>query len=208
MHRSPFGARQGCAAIDGVAEYIEHSRQNHFAHGHLQRSARIPHRHAARESLRRRQGNPAHVVPILLREHFDDDPFFRSREQDRIDGRQMSIEPDIHDAAAHRDDDTGIPCLGFWLVPLVRGHGSRGVKFHQSSSWAFRIPRLLDAGNRTSCRHTHEWETSQFVPRAQAWIPYLNRPGDVSTGIPHPLRSGPNAVAPNAFAGLKVATAT
>ena len=75
-----------------------------FAHRRLQRPARVLHRHAASETLRGRQRNPAHVMRIALRQHFDDDSPFRSRAQHRVDRRQMLIEPYIHDAAAHRDD--------------------------------------------------------------------------------------------------------
>ena len=62
----------GCA-VDGVAEDVEHARENSLADRRLQRPARVLHRHAARETLRGRQRNPAHVMRIALRQHFDDD---------------------------------------------------------------------------------------------------------------------------------------
>jgi hypothetical protein len=40
------------------------------------------------------------VARVTLRQRFDDDPPSISRAQHRAD-RQMSIEPHIHDAAAH-----------------------------------------------------------------------------------------------------------
>jgi hypothetical protein len=48
---------------------------------------------------------------IELRQHFDDD-LLPLRAQHRIDGRQMCIEPNIHDAAAHRDDHAEVRCVG------------------------------------------------------------------------------------------------
>jgi hypothetical protein len=45
---------------------------------------------------------------IPLRERFDNDLLFRSRAQQRVDGRQMPIKPHIHDATAHRDDHADV----------------------------------------------------------------------------------------------------
>src|ERR1039458_8426985 len=104
MHRTPFDIGQCRFAIYGIAKYVEHPRENRFAHRRFQRPACILHRHAASETLRRRQRNPAHVTRTLLRQHFDDDLLFRSREQHRINRRQMLVEPYVHDTAAHRDD--------------------------------------------------------------------------------------------------------
>ena len=104
MHRTPLDIGQCRFAVDGVAKHVEHPRENRFAHRRFQRSARVLHRHAASETLRGRQRNPAHVTRISLRQHFDDDLLFRSRAQHRVNRRQMLVEPDIHDAAAHRDD--------------------------------------------------------------------------------------------------------
>ena len=67
-------------AVDGVAKHVEHARENPFAHRRFQRPARVLHRHAAGETLRGRQRNPAHVMRIALRQHFDDDlPFSPAR---------------------------------------------------------------------------------------------------------------------------------
>ena len=66
------------SAVDDVAEHVEHARENFLAHRRLQRPARVLHRHAARETLRGRQRNPAHVMRIQLRQHLDDDLLVRS----------------------------------------------------------------------------------------------------------------------------------
>ena len=76
MHRTPLDIGQRRFAVDGVAEHVEHARENPFAHRRLQRPARVLHRHAARETLRGRQRNPAHVMRVELRQHFDDDLSF------------------------------------------------------------------------------------------------------------------------------------
>ena len=60
-------------AVDGVAEDIEHAREDALADRRLQRPARVLDRHAAREPLRGRQRNAAHVPRIQLRQHLDDD---------------------------------------------------------------------------------------------------------------------------------------
>ena len=73
MHRTPLDIGQRRLAVDGVAEHVEHPRENPFADRRLQRPARVLHRHAASETLRGRQRNPAHVMRITLRQHFDDD---------------------------------------------------------------------------------------------------------------------------------------
>ena len=104
MHGTPLDIGQRRSAVDGVAKHVEHPRENPFAHRRLQRAARVLDRHAAGETLRGRQRDPAHVMRIALRQHFDDDLPFLARAQHRIDRRQMPIEPHIHDAAAHRDD--------------------------------------------------------------------------------------------------------
>ena len=95
-------------AVYGVTEDIEHARQDAFAHQRLQRPARVHDRHAASQALRRRQRDPAHVTSILLGQHLDDDRFFRTCPQHRVDRRQVVIEPHIHDTAAYRDDNAKI----------------------------------------------------------------------------------------------------
>ena len=104
MDGAPLDICRCRLAVDGIAENVEHARENSLADRRLQRPTRVLHRHTASKTLRGRQRNPAHVTRIALRQHFDDDLFFRSRAQHRVDRRQMFIEPYIHDAAADRDD--------------------------------------------------------------------------------------------------------
>ena len=74
--------------VDGVAEHVEHSRQNRLAHRRLQRPARVFHRHAAGEALRGGQRDAAHVMRVELSQHLDDDSPVLSRAQYRVDRRQ------------------------------------------------------------------------------------------------------------------------
>ena len=60
-------------AVDGVAEHVEHARENALADRCLQRPARVLHRHAAREALRGRQCNAAHAMRVELGQHLDGD---------------------------------------------------------------------------------------------------------------------------------------
>ena len=60
-------------AVDGVAEHVEHARQDRLAHRRLQRPAGVLHRHAAGQPLRGRQRDAAHVMRIALRQHLDHD---------------------------------------------------------------------------------------------------------------------------------------
>ena len=75
MHRTPLDIGQRRFAVDGVAEHVEHPRENSLADRRLQRPARVLHRHAASETLRGRQRDSAHVMRIELRQHLDDDLF-------------------------------------------------------------------------------------------------------------------------------------
>ena len=93
--------------VYGIAKDVEHPRENRLANRRFQRPAGVLHRHAASETLRWSQSNPAHATRIFLRQHFDDDLLFRSREQHRVNRRQMGVEPNVHDTAAHRDDYAG-----------------------------------------------------------------------------------------------------
>ena len=104
MHGTPLDIRRRRLTVNGVAKHIEHSRENGFADWRLQWPARVGDRHAARQTLGRRQGNPAHVARIALSQHLDDDLFFRPRVKHRVDRRQRPVKPHIHDAAAHRRD--------------------------------------------------------------------------------------------------------
>ena len=75
MDGAPLDIGRRRLAVDGVAEHVEHARENSLADRRLQRPARVLHRHAAREALRGRQRNPAHVMRVALRQHLDDDLF-------------------------------------------------------------------------------------------------------------------------------------
>ena len=104
MHGTPLDIQRRRLTVNGVAKHIEHPRENGFAHRGFQRPARVRHRHATRQTLGRRQSNPAHVTRVPLRQHFDDDLFFRPRAQHRVDRRQRPVEPNIDNAAAHGRD--------------------------------------------------------------------------------------------------------
>ena len=94
----------GRLAIDRLAEHVEHPRKKCLAHGGLQGAAGILDRHAARQPLRGRQRDSAHMMRIALRQDLDDDLLVRSRQQQRMDRRQMRLEAYVHDTAADRDD--------------------------------------------------------------------------------------------------------
>ena len=103
MNGPPLDLRRFRLPINGVAEDVEHSRNNGFSDGDLQRAARILDRHSSGQPLRRRQGDSANAAGIELRHHFDDDLRFLARPQDGMDGRQMLCEVDIDDASADCD---------------------------------------------------------------------------------------------------------
>ena len=103
MHRTPLHVAQPGYAVDRVAEHVEHAGEDALAHRRLQGPARVLHGHAAGKPFGGRQRNPADAMRVNLRQHFNDDLPLRSGAQNRIDGRQMLIEPRVHDAAADRD---------------------------------------------------------------------------------------------------------
>ena len=104
MNSSPLYFRRFRLAIDGAAEDVEHSRNDGFSDGDLQRAARILDRHPSGQPLRRCQGDSANATGIELRHHFDDDLRFLARPQDGVDGRQTLCEVDIDDASTDGDD--------------------------------------------------------------------------------------------------------
>jgi len=107
MDRAPLDICRRRLSVDGVSEDIEHSRENSLSDRRLQRPARVFHRAAAGEALRRCQRDPAHAMRVELRQNlYGDFPFLRA--QQRVDRRQMLIEPNINDTAAHRDDHAKI----------------------------------------------------------------------------------------------------
>ena len=120
MHRTPLDIRRCRLPVNGVAEHVKHPRENGLAHRRFQRPARVREHHAARQPLRGRQRNPAHMPRIALRQHFDDNFVFSARTQHRVNRRQWPIKSHIHNAAAHRGDRAEICCAslmvhGFWI---------------------------------------------------------------------------------------------
>ena len=112
MHRTPLDIRRRRLTVNRVAKHVKHPRENGLADWCFQRPARIRDHHAARESLRGRQRNPAHMPRVALRQHFDDNLLFRASVQHRINRRQLPVEPHVHNAAAHRSDCAEICCAG------------------------------------------------------------------------------------------------
>ena len=66
MHRAPLDIRRRRLAVDGVPEDVEHARENSFADGRLQRTARVFHSAAADQAFGRSQRNSTHAVRIEL----------------------------------------------------------------------------------------------------------------------------------------------
>jgi len=62
MYGTPFKVVQIRPAVDGIAEDVEHARENRFAHRGFQRAATVLHRHAARQPLCWRQSNAAYMM--------------------------------------------------------------------------------------------------------------------------------------------------
>ena len=113
MHRAPLDIGQSRATVDGIAEDVEHTREDSLPYRRLERAPRILHLHAASETLCRRQGNTADTMGIAMYQHLYNDAPFAAGSQHRVDRRQVLVEPHIHDAAAHRDHHTGIRWICF-----------------------------------------------------------------------------------------------
>ena len=107
MHGTPLNVGGRGLAVDSVAKHVKHARKNALADRRFQRPAGVRHRHAARQALRRRQRNGAHMLRIALRQHLDEDAAFVGLQQ-AVDGRQIRLEAHIDDAAAHRNDHAQI----------------------------------------------------------------------------------------------------
>ena len=112
MYGAPFDIAGRRMTVDDVAEHVEHARQDRLADRCHQRPAGVFHDHAARQPFGGRQRDPAHPVRIELGQHLDRDMFLLARAQQRIDRRQVPIEADVHDTAAHRNDFTEIQSTG------------------------------------------------------------------------------------------------
>ena len=147
MDGAPLDICRRRLAVDGVAEHVEHSRENSLADRRLQRPARVLHRHAAGEALGGGQRDSTHAMRVELSQNLDGN-LALLRVQQRVDGRQMCIEPYIHDTAAHRDDHAEIRRTGFVahaIFPLV-SHFFRAAR---------RCPRIGSPfrGNDRFARH-------------------------------------------------------
>ena len=66
MHRAPLHIRRRRLTVDGVAEDVEHSRENSLADRRLQRTARVLHGAAADQAFGRSQRDSTHAVRIEL----------------------------------------------------------------------------------------------------------------------------------------------
>jgi hypothetical protein len=121
MDRAPLHAGERRFAVDGVAKDVEHPSKDLLAHRGLQRATSVLHLHAARQPLRRRQCDTAHMVGVALRQHLDHDATVVARTQQRIDRRQAPVEADVDDTSTHGDDraDVGV------TLGCKRGSGAR-----------------------------------------------------------------------------------
>ena len=62
MDRPALGRIDRSAAVDRVAQQVEHPTQGFLADRHAHRVAGVEHRHAAHQTVGRAQGNAAHAV--------------------------------------------------------------------------------------------------------------------------------------------------
>ena len=106
----------GRAAVDGIAQHIEHPAQHIAAHRHADALTVRCHFHAARQIFRGRQHDAAHrVVPHLLR-HFHHAALAVDADGQRFpDMRQLSfLKFHVHDRARNGDNFSNIhdslPC--------------------------------------------------------------------------------------------------
>ena len=125
-------------------------REHGIAHRRLQGAAGIFYRHPTCEPLCGRQSDAAHGMRIAQRQNLDNDLLLGPRTQQGVNGRQMFGKPDIHDAAAHGDNDAKVPpfghasCMFFcrasfdpvhWMMP-IRSTG------HFTSNTATAVPEM------------------------------------------------------------------
>jgi hypothetical protein len=110
MDGAPLDICRRWLAVDGVPENVEHSRESSPSNRRLQGPARVFHRATADEALGGGQRDSAHAMRVELRQYLDGNcPV--TRVQQRVDGRQMFIEPYIYDTAAHRGHRSKVGCV-------------------------------------------------------------------------------------------------
>jgi len=163
VHRAPLHLTshitQRRAAVDGVAEHVEHARERGPAHWCHQRAAGVLHRHAASEALRRRERDAANVLRVALRHDFDDDAVASATAQQRADRRQAVVEAHVDHTATHRDHQAGVACgIGragvegghVWASGVGRGELARALCSSLSTECA--APSAASVRQRTRCR--------------------------------------------------------
>ena len=113
-----------------MAEHIEHARQNGFAHRRFQGTTGVLHRHAACQTLGRRQRYGPDMLRIALCLHFHDDASTGSGRKQRSDRRQLVVKAHVNDAATHRRDNTltGWPGLFIHVRAIPYRCGARATE--------------------------------------------------------------------------------
>ena len=168
MHGTPLHICRRRFTVDGIAEHVEHARENALADRCLQRPAGVFHRHATRQALGGGQRNATHAMRIQLRQHFDDDLLLLARAQHRVDRWQLRIESYVHDTAAHGDDHAGIRCAG--------------VACHFPARFHHTMPSLPLRTKQARIRALRARASAAFQSaRDHGWIRCCDRPARQST---------------------------
>jgi hypothetical protein len=97
--------------VQGVAENVEHAREQSRPHRRHQGPVRVVGDHAPGQALGWGQGNTAHVLFVEVGHDLNDDAPVLPRTQNVPNGRQTGDEADIHDAAAHSRNQARITGL-------------------------------------------------------------------------------------------------
>ena len=104
MNGAPLDPLRRGLPVDGVAEDVEHAREDRRADGRLERAAGIGHWHAARQALSGRERDPADTLGVELGGHLDGDAALRPGPEQGRDRRQPVLKARIDHAAADRND--------------------------------------------------------------------------------------------------------
>ncbi len=88
------------AAVDGLAEDVEHAAEQGLAHGHRQGGAGVANAVAAGQAARRVEPDAAHRRAVDVRLHLEHD-FALAGHQATIARRQRRRETHVDDVAAH-----------------------------------------------------------------------------------------------------------